>query len=216
MTPWSKIELRRTAATMPAGRPKQSANRIAHSDSSTVAGNSADKLLDHRLMRNDRLAEVAVQQTAANRTNTARAPADRSPYSCRRLLVAARRPCRARPAIGFDRIARDEADQNENEQRNPDKGRNDQAYAREYKAEHRAARVDALLDIDPVEGVPAERAELEVDHFLAHRLQLNRMRDGEPGRLFLEDHLRLFVERGAFGLIARRSWPSATRSSNGW
>ena len=43
----------------------------------------------------------------------------------------------------------------------------------------------------------AERL-LEVDDFLAHRLELHRVRDGEPGRLLLEYHLRLLVEFGAF------------------
>src|SRR5437016_9969636 len=58
-----------------------------------------------------------------------------------------------------------------------------------------------LLEVDAVEGVPAERRELEVDYLLADRLQLHRMRDGEPGRLFLEDDLRLLIELGALGLV---------------
>ena len=36
---WSKVEPRRTAATIPAGRPIASAISKAQSDSSTVAGN---------------------------------------------------------------------------------------------------------------------------------------------------------------------------------
>src|SRR5262249_44253667 len=58
------------------------------------------------------------------------------------------------------------------------------------------------LDVDPVEGMPAKRAEFEVHHFLAHRLQLNRMGDREPRRLFFEDDLRFPVELGALGLVA--------------
>src|SRR5260221_485364 len=42
----------------------------------------------------------------------------------------------------------------------------------------------------------AKRAELEVDDLLAHRLELDRVRDGEPRRLFLEDDLRLAIEVG--------------------
>jgi hypothetical protein len=41
ITPWSKIELRLTAAMMPAGMPSTSANTMAHTASSIVAGNSA-------------------------------------------------------------------------------------------------------------------------------------------------------------------------------
>src|SRR2546427_9760838 len=58
------------------------------------------------------------------------------------------------------------------------------------------------LDVDPVEGVPAERAEFEVHHFLAHRLQLHRVRNREPGRLFFEYDLRLAVKLRARGLVA--------------
>src|SRR4051812_28985133 len=47
----------------------------------------------------------------------------------------------------------------------------------------------ALLEADPVEGVAAERRDLEALHLLAHGLQLHRVRDGEPGRLLLEHHL---------------------------
>src|SRR4030095_4714284 len=47
----------------------------------------------------------------------------------------------------------------------------------------RARRLLLIVDIHPVERVPPERAELEVDDFLAHRLQLHRMRDREPGCL---------------------------------
>src|SRR5581483_4051503 len=61
-----------------------------------------------------------------------------------------------------------------------------------------------LVDVDAVEVVTPERRELEVDHALAHRFQLHRMRDREPGRLSLEDDLRLLVELGALGLIGSR------------
>jgi hypothetical protein len=37
--------------------------------------------------------------------------------------------------------------------------------------------------------------------FLRHRHILRRVRDGAQGRLVLEDHLRLFVELGALGLV---------------
>ena len=45
--------------------------------------------------------------------------------------------------------------------------------------------------------------------------ELHRVRDREPRRLLLEDHLRLLVELGALGLVGDASWPSTTRSSNG-
>src|SRR5215475_1339013 len=61
-----------------------------------------------------------------------------------------------------------------------------------------------LFDVNAVENMAAERRELEVDYALAYRLQLHRMRDGEPGRLLLEDHLRLLIELGALGLIRHR------------
>src|SRR5258708_2794043 len=54
-----------------------------------------------------------------------------------------------------------------------------------------------LLQVDAVDLMPAERAELEADDLLANRLELHRMRDGEPRCLFLEDDLRLAVEVGA-------------------
>src|SRR6516165_3518756 len=57
------------------------------------------------------------------------------------------------------------------------------------------------LQIDSVERVTAEWAELEVHHFLAHRLELHRMSDGEPGRLLFEDDLGSFVQFGSLCLI---------------
>jgi len=41
MTPWSNTELRRTAASIPAGMPMTSAKTMAQRASSMVAGNSA-------------------------------------------------------------------------------------------------------------------------------------------------------------------------------
>src|SRR3546814_1666527 len=51
-----------------------------------------------------------------------------------------------------------------------------------------------LLDVHAVEDVTAEGIDLEVLHFLAHRLEHHRMCDGGPGRLLLEDDLSLLVE----------------------
>ncbi len=42
MTPWSKMELRLTAAMMPAGMPTRIANSMAQVDSSIVAGHSVE------------------------------------------------------------------------------------------------------------------------------------------------------------------------------
>jgi hypothetical protein len=44
----------------------------------------------------------------------------------------------------------------------------------------------------------AKGAELEVDHFFAHRLELHGVGNGEPRRLLFEDHLGLLIELGAF------------------
>src|ERR1700704_6428743 len=65
-----------------------------------------------------------------------------------------------------------------------------------------APATGSLLDVDAVECVPRKRAQLEIDHFLAHRHQLHRMGDREPRRLFLEDDLRLAVKLCALGLVA--------------
>src|SRR3546814_9119293 len=51
-----------------------------------------------------------------------------------------------------------------------------------------------LLDVHAVEDVTAEGIDLEVLHFLAHRLEHHRMCDGGPGRLLLDDDLSLLVE----------------------
>src|SRR5262245_48594022 len=69
--------------------------------------------------------------------------------------------------------------------------------ARPLRPQHRL-----ILDVDAVEGVASERRQLEVDHSLVDRLELHRMRNGEPRRLFLEDHLSLRVQLGALGLVA--------------
>src|SRR3954452_16311868 len=70
------------------------------------------------------------------------------------------------------------------------------------QASERPPAAALLLQIHPVEGVPAEGRELEVDDLLAHRLQLHRVRDGEPGGLLLEHDLGLPVELGAGVLVA--------------
>jgi hypothetical protein len=41
--------------------------------------------------------------------------------------------------------------------------------------------------------------EPDVDNFLAYWFELHRMRDGEPRRLFFEDHWGLFRALGTFG-----------------
>ena len=43
--------------------------------------------------------------------------------------------------------------------------------------------------------------DFEANHLFAYRSELNRMRNGEPGCLALEDNLGLFIERRAFSLI---------------
>src|ERR1700681_481415 len=60
-----------------------------------------------------------------------------------------------------------------------------------------AKRYILLLEVNAETRVPADRAELEVDHFLAHRLMLDRMVVREPRRLYPEDDLRIPVEFGA-------------------
>lgn len=52
--------------------------------------------------------------------------------------------------------------------------------------------------IHAVERMATKRAEFEVDDFLAHRFELHCVSNGKPGRLLLEDDLRLLVELGAF------------------
>src|SRR4051794_10309021 len=69
-------------------------------------------------------------------------------------------------------------------------------------AEQRRYALVLVLDVDAIEAVASERRQLEVDHALADGLQLHRMRDGEPWRLLLEDHLSLCVKLGTLGLIA--------------
>ena len=63
MTPWSRMEFRRVAASIPAGMPTTSARSMAHSASSSVA-EQRQELAQHRLARDHRLAEIAVQHAA--------------------------------------------------------------------------------------------------------------------------------------------------------
>ena len=46
-----------------------------------------------------------------------------------------------------------------------------------------------LFHVDTIEGVAPEGGELEIDHFLAHRLELNGVCNREPGSLLLEGDL---------------------------
>src|SRR4029079_5834220 len=69
---------------------------------------------------------------------------------------------------------------------------------------HSALCLPLILHVDAIEDVASERRQLEVNDTLADGLQLHRMRDGEPRRLLLEDHLGLFVKLGPLGLIADR------------
>src|SRR5579883_2582486 len=58
----------------------------------------------------------------------------------------------------------------------------------------RSGRRRALLDVDRVEVVIAERAQLEAFHLLALDCGLDAVGDGEPRRVLLEDDLGLLVE----------------------
>src|SRR5450830_2106642 len=59
-----------------------------------------------------------------------------------------------------------------------------------------------LAQAHAVEGCQAERADLEVMHFLAHRLEHRRVGDRGDRNLFLEDFLRLLVELDPLVMIA--------------
>jgi hypothetical protein len=59
----------------------------------------------------------------------------------------------------------------------------------------------SLFDIDAVEVVAAKRAEFEVDHFLAHRLELHRVGNGEPR----------CQRRASHDLRHFSAWPSAPK-----
>src|ERR671918_2316578 len=61
-------------------------------------------------------------------------------------------------------------------------------------------RVSAL-EVDAVEVMATEWIDLEAHHLVAHRLEYHRVGDRDPGRLFLEDDLRLLVQPGALGLV---------------
>ena len=135
MTPWSKIELRRTAAKMPAGSPMISANRIAQSASSIVAGKSAANSRDHRFARDDGLAEVAVEEAGDVDAVLHEDRPVEAELLAQRLVPDGVDPALARH--GLDRIAGDEPDQEEGEQRDPDEGRNDEADPGQDEAEHR-------------------------------------------------------------------------------
>jgi hypothetical protein len=105
-------------------------------------------------VRDDRLAHVALQQTeqiepVLDQHRTIEAVFLPQPFMERGVEAAL-------PSHCFNRIAGDEADQNEDEQRDPDEGRNDQADPREQEAKHLSA-ASRLFDIDPIESVPAER-----------------------------------------------------------
>src|SRR5436190_23682448 len=60
-----------------------------------------------------------------------------------------------------------------------------------------------LGEIGLVEVMVRRRIHFVALHFLAQRIEANRMRDRDPRRFFLEDHLRLFVELRAIGLLRR-------------
>ena len=91
---------------------------------------------DHRLMRDDRAAEIAAHQP---REIVAVLHQHRlvEAVFLAQLLV----PDRIDPALarhGLDRIARDEADQHEHQERDPDEGRDHEAQAGEDEPEHGA------------------------------------------------------------------------------
>src|SRR5690349_5255895 len=58
-------------------------------------------------------------------------------------------------------------------------------------------------EIDLVEIVMRRRIHLVTLHFFAQRIEADRMRDRDPRRLFLENHLRLLVELCAVRLLRR-------------
>ncbi len=143
MTPWSNTELRRTAATIPAGMPTTSANTIAHSRELDGRRKERANSLSDRLLRDHRLAEVAVQHAA-----------DVDPVldehrPVQTVLLEQRRVPRGIDAPlaghGLDRVAGHDADQGEREQRHPDERRNDEAEPGEEKADHREAESGRLL-----------------------------------------------------------------------
>src|SRR5439155_20221566 len=60
-----------------------------------------------------------------------------------------------------------------------------------------------LRQIDLVEVVMRRRIHLVTLHVLAQRIEADRVRNGDPRRLFLEDDLRLLIELRAIGLLRR-------------
>src|SRR3546814_19410931 len=72
-----------------------------------------------------------------------------------------------------------------------------------------------LLDVHAVEDVTAEGIDLEVLHFLAHRLEHHRMCDGGPGRLLLEDDLSLLVELRPLVFVADENGSASCRERGG-
>ena len=134
MTPWSKTELRRTAAMIPAGRPMASANRMAHTDSSIVAGNRVRNSDVTGSRVTIELPEIAVQHVP---DIDAVLHEDRLIEAV--FLAQLRVPDRIDAALAghrLDRIAGDEADEKEGEKGDPDEGRDHQADAGQDKAEH--------------------------------------------------------------------------------
>ena len=95
---------------------------MAADDSSTVAGNRPGEFLDHRLMRDDGAAEIAVREPRQIK------PVLDDDRPIETVLVAQLLVQRLIDAVlaghRLDRIAGDEADQHEHEQRDPDEGRN--------------------------------------------------------------------------------------------
>src|SRR5438105_13731880 len=61
----------------------------------------------------------------------------------------------------------------------------------------------AAGDIRLVEIVVRGRVHLIALHFLAYRVEADRMRHRDPRRFFLENDLRLLVELGPIGLLGR-------------
>src|SRR5262245_23639917 len=63
------------------------------------------------------------------------------------------------------------------------------------------ATMGLFYNIDAEELMATERRDLVAFHLLAYRLEHRRMGDGEPGSLFLEDLLHIFVDRGTLLLV---------------
>ena len=135
ITPWSNTELRRTAAMMPAGMPITSANTIAHSRELDGRRKQREELLQHRLLRDHRLAEVAVQH-AADVDAVLHEHRAVEPVFLEQLRVALGVDA-ALAGHRLDRVARHQADQEEREQRHADERRDDETQPGQQEAEHR-------------------------------------------------------------------------------